>query len=201
MNDVRHAFSEASAGFFDAVLSIPEDAWSAPGLGVWTVRELVGHTSRALVTIEDYLDTMPAEVTIRTPVDYYTAGLKIATPGLHDGVAERGRQAGAALGDDPVAAIREIVLRVVDRVASEPDDAVCTSRFGGMLLIDYLPTRIVELTVHCIDLTDALDRPPTVRPAAVALTVDIMSQVADPLVVIRSLGGRATLPEGYNVFG
>jgi hypothetical protein len=70
-----------------------------------------------------------------------------------------------------------------------------------MRLIDYLPTRVVELTVHCIDLTDALDRPPTVRPSAVALTASIMSQVADPLMLIRSLGGRGTFPEGYNVFG
>ncbi len=141
MTDVRYAFSEASAGFLDAVLAVPDDAWTAPGLGVWNVRELVGHTSRALVTVEQYLDTMPAAVTLRTPLDYYTAGLQAATPALHDDVAERGRQAGAALGDDPVGAIREIVQRVVDRVASEPDDAVCTSRFGGMLLIDYLPTR------------------------------------------------------------
>jgi uncharacterized protein (TIGR03083 family) len=201
MTDIRHAFSEASAGFVDAVLAIPDDAWSAPGLGVWTVRELVGHTSRALVTVEEYLDTMPAEVTIRTPLDYYTAGLQVATPAIHEGVAERGRQAGAALGDDPVAAIREIVHRVVGRVASEPDDAVCTSRFGGMLLIDYLPTRIVELTVHSLDITDAIDRPPTIRPAAIALTTGIMAAIADPLVLIRSLGGRATLPEGFNVFG
>ena len=201
MTDVRQAFSEATAGFVDAVLSVPEDAWAAPGLGVWTVRDLVGHTSRALVTVEQYLDTMPAEVTIRTPLDYYTAGLQAATPALHDGVAERGRQAGAALGDDPVAAIRAIAQRVVDRVANEPDDAVCTSRFGGMLLIDYLPTRIVELTVHTLDLTDALDRPPTVRPDAVALTTAIMAQIADPLVLIRSLGGRAALPDGFNVFG
>ena len=199
--DVRHAFGEATAGFVDAVLSVPEDAWTAPGLGVWNVRQLVGHTRRALVTVEQYLDTMPAEVTIHSPLEYYKVGLQAATPALHDDVAERGRQAGAALGDDPVAAIRELTQRVLDRVASEPDDAVCTARFGGMLLIDYLPTRIVELTVHTLDLTDALDRPPTVRPSPVALTAAIITQIADPLVLIRSLGGRAALPDGYNVFG
>lgn len=201
MTDVRHAFSEATAGFVDAVLSVPDDAWMAPGLGVWNVRQLVGHTSRALVTVEQYLDTMPAEVTIHSPFDYYTLGLQVATTTLHDDVAERGRQAGAALGDDPVPAIRELCQRVLDRVASEPDDAVCTSRFGGMFLIDYLPTRIVELTVHTLDLTDALDRPPTVRPDAIALTTAIMAQVADPLVMIRALGGRSSLPDGFNVFG
>lgn len=201
MTDVRHAFSEATAGFVDALLAVPEEGWSAPGLGVWTVRELVGHTSRAVITVEQYLDAPKLEVAIHSPLDYYTRGMQMATQALHDDVAERGRQAGAALGDDPVGAIRPLAERVLARVASEPDDAVCSSRFGGMLLIDYLPTRIVELTVHTLDITDALDHPPTVRPAAVALTTEIMAQVADPLVLIRSLGGRATLPEGYNVFG
>ena len=140
-------------------------------------------------------------MTIHSPLDYYTRGLQLATPALHDDVAERGRQAGAALGDDPVSAIRTLAQRVVDRVESEPDDAVCSSRFGGMLLIDYLPTRIVELTVHTLDITDALDYPPTVRSDAVALTTEIMAKVADPLVLIRSLGGRALLPDGFNVFG
>ena len=120
MTDVRHAFSEATAGFVDAVLSVPDDAWVAPGLGVWNVRQLVGHTSRALVTVEQYLDTMPAEVTIHSPFDYYTLGLQVATTTLHDDVAERGRQAGAALGDDPVPAIRELCQRVLDRVAANP---------------------------------------------------------------------------------
>ena len=168
MTDIRHAFNEATAGFIDAVLAVPDDAWSAPGLGVWTVRELVGHTSRAVVTVEQYLDAPKLEVTIHSPLEYYTRGLQMATPALHDEVAERGRQAGAALGDDPVGAIRPVAQRVLSRVASEPDDAVCSSRFGGMRLIDYLPTRIVELTVHTLDITDALDHPATVRGDAVA---------------------------------
>ncbi len=43
-----------------------------------------------------------------------------------------------------------------------------------MRLIDYLPTRVVELTVHSLDLTDAIGRPATVRSTAVALTMDLM---------------------------
>ena len=94
MTDVRHAFSEATAGFVDAVLAVPDDAWSAPGLGVWTVQELVGHASRAVVTVEQYLDAPKLEVTIHSPLDYYTRGLQLATPALHDGVAERGSPSG-----------------------------------------------------------------------------------------------------------
>ena len=44
----------------------------------------------------------------------------------------------------------------------------------------------------------------TRRPFAATrslLTTEIMAKVADPLVLIRSLGGRAPLPDGFNVFG
>ena len=104
------------------------------------------------------------EVTIRLAARLLHARAAVATPALHDGVAERGRQAGAALGDDPVSAIAHSgATRRRPRRRASPTTPVCSSRFGGMLLIDYLPTRVVELTVHTLDITDALDCPPTVR--------------------------------------
>jgi len=201
MTDIRLAFSEAAAGFVDAVLSVPDDAWSSPALGVWTVRDLVGHTSRALTTIETYLDAPDVDGTISSPVEYFGRALGGVTPAAHDAIAERGRQAGIDLGGDPVAAIRALAERVLARVAAEPDDARCNTFAGAMRLIDYLPTRIVELTVHSLDLTDAIGAPATVRSTPVALTMDLMLVSVDPLVLMRALGGRRSLPDGFSVFG
>lgn len=202
MTDVRLAFSEAAAGFVDGVLSVPDDAWSSPGLGVWTVRELVGHTTRALTTIETYLGASPAGAALITsPAEYYRIALGNTTPEFHDAVAERGRQTAAELGADPVSAVRTIADRVLARVSAEPDGAPCGSAAGAMRLIDYLPTRVVELTVHTVDLTDAIGRPATVRSTAVELTIDLMVELADPLVLMRALGGRRSLPDGFSVFG
>ena len=200
MTDVRLAFSEAAAGFVDGVLSVPDDAWSSPALGVWNVRDLVGHTSRALTQIENYLDAPDADGTISSAAEYFRRALGGVTPAVHDSIAERGRQSGIDLGDDPVAAIRALADRVLARVATEPDGARCNTFVGAMRLIDYLPTRIVELTVHSLDLTDALDAPATVRTTAVELTTNLMLDLVDPLMLLRALGGRRAFPDGFSVF-
>src|SRR5262244_524873 len=50
----RTAFADA-AGWFVRTAALVGDRWDRPGLGEWDVRALVGHTSRALVTVETYL--------------------------------------------------------------------------------------------------------------------------------------------------
>ena len=42
----RRAFREAGIFFVDAVGRVPPDALDDPGLGVWSVRQLIGHTCR-----------------------------------------------------------------------------------------------------------------------------------------------------------
>jgi len=42
----------AAAGTVAALVdAIPDTGWDGPGLGVWDLRALVGHTSRSLVTV------------------------------------------------------------------------------------------------------------------------------------------------------
>ena len=57
---IRQAYADAAAFFVETVAHIDREAWSQPALGEWTVRDLVGHTNRAFVTVEAYLDK-PAE--------------------------------------------------------------------------------------------------------------------------------------------
>ena len=56
----QQAFADA-AEWFVATAALADGRWTEPGLGEWDVRSLVGHTSRALLTVETYLAT-PAEV-------------------------------------------------------------------------------------------------------------------------------------------
>lgn len=67
-------------------------------------------------------------------------------------VVQRGRAAGAALGEDPVAALRALVVRVPERVRAAPATALVRTPFGTMTLAGYLPTRKFGLTVHACDL-------------------------------------------------
>ena len=55
-DEIVELLAEASAAFVDAVVGITSDEWSEPGLGVWNVRELVGHTMRAFSTVHRFLD-------------------------------------------------------------------------------------------------------------------------------------------------
>jgi uncharacterized protein (TIGR03083 family) len=201
---VRQCFRDAAGAFADVLAALREEHWPKPGLGVWTVRDLGGHASRALVTVENYLDpgTTAREPTLSGPLDYFRA----AAGGLADAdaVAERGRQAGAALGDDPhatVAALAERVLALVDR---SPDDALVTSPVSTSTLLAYLPTRTFELAVHTLDLAAAtgVAVPPALAGplhASLQLAVDLADQRGSSPDVLLALTGRRQLPEGFSV--
>ena len=143
---VRNAFTQASDQFVATSALIARDQWDRPGLGEWSIRDLVGHTSRSLLTVEAYLEKGGASVDLHDPVAYFRAILGDLADDA--AVAERGRQAGAALGEDPADAVRVIASRVVPVVERAADDAVVGTPWGGMRLIDYLPTRVFELSIH-----------------------------------------------------
>jgi len=197
-------FAEAAAAFAEITSGIPGTAWDAAGLGEWNVRDLVGHTSRALVTVENYLAVPPAETAPRLddPVAYYAA----VRPRLGDpsAVAERGRQAGRALGNDPAAAVGELVDRVGQILTTTADDAVLTTPGGAIQLLDYLPTRTFELTVHGLDLVRATGGLPPARldaplSASLELAARLAFETGQAATALLALTGRAPLPSGFSV--
>src|SRR5205809_1147389 len=107
--DSRTAFADA-AGWFVHTAALVGDRWDRPGLGEWDVRALVGHTSRALLTVETYLARPAAAVNVATAPDYYRATRATAAD---PAVVARGRDAGTALGSDPAAAVAQIAARVL----------------------------------------------------------------------------------------
>ncbi len=93
--------------------------WDSPAIGVWTVRDLAGHTDRAPATVETYRAKSAGQVDIQRPVDYFLRATgTLAEPGA---VAERGRQAGRGLGRDPAAKERETAAVGDLRVARPMD--------------------------------------------------------------------------------
>jgi uncharacterized protein (TIGR03083 family) len=193
------AFSDA-ADWYIGTTALVGDRWDQPGLGEWDVRALVGHTSRSLLTVEAYLARPAAAVDIASTADYYRATRAIAAG---PGVAERGREAGAALGTDPAAAVTQIRDRVLRFVTGHDGTELVTTIAGGMRLADYLPTRTFELAVHTADLATALGVPPDVPATAAAQALDVVAQLAvaegsaGPLLLAAT--GRTGLPEGFTV--
>ncbi len=200
---IREAYEHAARMFVDTVGQVGDDQWDGIALGEWTVRDLVGHANRALLTVETYLGQPAAAVEVERPADYFIrASAALADPAA---VAARGREAGQALGDDPAAAVRETAARVLAGVGAAADDACLTTPVGGMRLIDYLPTRVLELTVHTLDLAAAISVGVTLPQGAAAVTLGLVAELAAsrpdrvaPLLLAAT--GRQALPPGFSVF-
>ncbi|MGB7447819.1 MAG: maleylpyruvate isomerase N-terminal domain-containing protein [Ornithinimicrobium sp.] len=198
--ETREAF-DAAARWFAATVPSDSAAWVLPGLGVWSVRDLVGHTSRALLTVESYLQQPAPPVQVTSPAEY--VALAMASVGDPQAVAQRGRDAGAALGDDLVSSVRVVVERVTTLVAGTEPTAVAATPVGAMHLQDYLPTRTFELTVHTCDLAVALGEPVQPPDPAAAESVGLVADLAlrsgqAPALLLASTGRRA-LPSGFSV--
>src|SRR6516162_6198325 len=152
----RTAFADA-AEWFVRTAALVGDRWDRPGLGEWDVRALVGHTSRALVTVETYLARPASAVEVASAPDYF-----------------RATRAAAA---DP-AAVAQIAERVLALVETQDGTEQMTTIAGGMRLGDYLPTRTFELAVHTADLATTLGVPLDVPPTAAAQALHIVADLA-----------------------
>ncbi|MFZ4810113.1 MAG: maleylpyruvate isomerase N-terminal domain-containing protein [Ilumatobacteraceae bacterium] len=183
------AFEEASDAFLATLRAIVD--WEAPGIGEWTVRELAGHTLRAYTTIETYLDGPPIiDADVASPSAYFRTAL--ATPGVHDAVAQRGRDAAVGL-DDPVGVAETTAARVIELIRSVDPAHVVESLAGRMSFTDYLVTRVVELTIHTTDLQVAAAFPVFIPATAAGVVLTTIVAMSDPATIVRALTGRGTV--------
>ena len=198
--NVRETFAEAARAFVDLVRRLPQDRWDGPGLGEWDLRSLVGHTSRSLVTVETYLRQPVDTEEVPTPAAYYVAIADLDNAA----VAERGRQAGQALGENPAEFVDALAQRVIAQVETAGNPLIHTAA-GGMRLENYLSTRTFELVVHGLDIAAAV---PDVEPPEFSdQLLSEVARVAATAAVLRGSGvelmlaltGRATLRPGFSV--
>jgi hypothetical protein len=193
----RATYLEAAGSFAALVSSLPADL-AGPGLGDWDLRALVGHTSRSLVTVSEYLRKPAPSVDVETAADY-VAGL--AAVSSDDGVTRRGVEAGELLGDDPAGAVRLLLEAATDDLAHADPEQIVTTYAGGMRVRDYLPTRSFELVVHCLDIATAVPirwTPPAAALAeAVALATDVALRRGEGTLLLRLITGRE--PGGLSI--
>jgi uncharacterized protein (TIGR03083 family) len=201
MSNVAPMFASAARSVSDAIAQIPRDAWDCPGLGEWTVRDLVGHTSRSLVTVIDYLARPVAEEVVPS-ASAYLAAISAGTIDA-DAVTERGRQAGRDLGDDPSSRFRALVDEAAGMAEATDPDLVVHTRVGGMRVAAYLPTRTFELCVHGLDIAAAtgipVDLPAQAVEEASALGAVSAAQRGLGPDLLLAMTGRRGLPPGFSV--
>lgn len=201
----KKLFAEASRWVDMLVAQVGTDAetWERPGLGEWDLRALVGHTSRALLTVEQYLAAAAeAEAEdLASPDDYFAAVTAIPST-QSNAVRQRGVDAGAALGADPVHAFHTICVRVLGLVEHAPDQVVTTPA-GGIMLSNYLPTRAFELVVHGLDIARATEHASTPPEEPLKLALDLAVALAQRsgrgADVLLALTGRMSLEPGFSI--
>ena len=192
-------FAEAARWVESLVQRI--DDWGAPGVGDWTMRALVGHTSRSLLTVEAYIDAPADKITVESPEAYYSIVAAQTGTDQH-AVFERGVASGEALGGDPAFALSEIVERCIPLVEAAPDRAI-TKAAGGMMLSTYLPTRTFELVVHGLDIaaaagiTTSAPEGPLTGALTLAARLAILHGHGQRLLL--TLTGRTELGSGFSV--
>src|SRR5690606_1189067 len=155
--EVRTAFRYASQWWRSVVGAVPDQMWDRPGLGEWSVRELVAHTSRAYKTINEYVQGDVKDPTpIATAAQYVRIVMAEETPHIH--IAERGRRE-AASESDWVSATDRLAESAAAVIASCPASTRMHLFVGEMSIDQYLVTRVMELVVHGLDLSAAIDLP------------------------------------------
>lgn len=196
-------FLSAAQSFVDLVRRIPGTAWEKPGLGAWTVRDLVGHTSRSLTTVSTYLKAPAQRETVTTAADYYAAIRELSAGMGEDAIVERGRQAGRDLGTDPASAVDALVAQVTTDLDAVEDPLIEVIGGIGMRLSTYLPTRTFEMAVHGLDIAHAVGidyaPPADVLADATALAARIAVALGQGTPVLLALTGRQGLSPGFSV--
>lgn len=196
-------FASAARSFAGLVHDIPADRWAGPGLGEWDLRSLVGHASRSLTTVSTYLAQSAEREDITSPQEYYARVTPAALGISPEGVLERGRQAGRDLGDDPPAAVDELVSRVLDELSDAGNPLIQVIGGAGIRLHTYLPTRTFELAVHGLDIARAVDislsLPADVLEEATGLAARIAVAEGHSQIVLLALTGRDELPPSFSI--
>lgn len=179
-------FLAASRFFLDAVAAVPVERYELRWSEEWRVLDLIGHGNRANIL----------------PVEYYERPVTLAGPDymLPANIAERGRRAVEALGDDPVSTVRASSERAMQVVAAAPDDAVVGTPFGPQTLDAYLRSRTAELVLHGLDLGTGLQPPPEAIVECGIALVEMAVRRGLGVDVLRALSGRGALPPRFSVY-
>jgi Mycothiol maleylpyruvate isomerase N-terminal domain len=190
--DARAVVLEAGDALATVVDSLDVHRLDEAATDAWTLRELVAHALRGLLTIE---------TTVAAPVDPSSRDLGSAAgyfalarsvPTVHAGIEQRARDAAAAL-HDPHGDVVDALARVSPIVERTPLDREVQHLFGRLRFDQYLVTRIVELTLHTADIQLAVGESVAFPDAPSAVTRDALLGLvgrADALAVACVLAGR-----------
>jgi len=164
----------AECAAVDATLGgVPSDAWTRTALGSWTLAELVAHLIRQVTRLTAYADEpVQDEAPAVDRFGYYRYDHAAMAPG----VAARAVQEARKVDAETLPALFAESWR---DAADLPGDRLITTIRGALRADEYLATRVLEVTIHHLDLRAALDLPPKPTPEAGALVMALLEGMLD----------------------
>ena len=170
--NVRDAMSRQHGLADAAVAVLPPESFALPTrLDGWRVAELVAHIGLDMAAVPRYLRGAPATRTELDAADYALACASGAAS-VDDRVRLMTEEARPA---ELRAHVHERRLEADEAVTSAAATFVVPARLGPIGLTDFLATRCVEATVHCLDLAVATGDKAELDDEAVAVTVKVLS--------------------------
>lgn len=159
----------------DLLGRLPHGAWATPTRCLpWTIAELTAH----LVIGLSRLATMPTVAdgsATADAADYYRWIARRDAQANRERVS-RARDFAARAGD-PASLVScfDAALRETATDGKVRAGAIVPTRWGAAMSMEaFLSTRVVELTVHSLDLTDARLEPPVLDAHAARLAADVL---------------------------
>lgn len=162
----------------------PADLGRPTRLGDWSVAELVAHVGAS--NLARYLAGESAREPSLDAVQW--------AQGCADAAQVVDERARGMTEESRPAELRSLVhethLAIEGALAAVDPDFVVPARFGDIAVADYLATRCVELTVHTLDLSAALDAPPDLDRTATGVAVRLLTTVLAAAAPGRSVEVR-----------
>ncbi|MBX6750965.1 MAG: maleylpyruvate isomerase N-terminal domain-containing protein [Micromonosporaceae bacterium] len=204
----------ASAEAVAPLLRAPELTahWNQPSaLADFPTSGLAGHTARAVLNVERYLDAeVPSGAAQLDAVEYFltasSADVENPASAMNQAIRERGEQEAASGPQALVDAYDAARARLAARLPGLPGDQPVLM-FGRYVLPleECLLTRLVELVVHADDLAVTLRLPtPDFGDHVEDLVISILARIArrrrGTLPVLRALARRERAPSTIAAF-
>ncbi|GAA1027366.1 MULTISPECIES: maleylpyruvate isomerase N-terminal domain-containing protein [Amycolatopsis] len=177
--------------WFDAGRHLSASSWELPGLGVWSVKELYAHVSRGARTTVNLFESEDAKGTPDVPDAAAYFGRLMNGPDPRAGVAAAAKAWSAAHSAADLIAEFPHATGSALQAARRNGDRLLHTVGGSMRAADYLLTRVVEATVHLLDLRDFVPAVAAPPDRAVMRTADVLVSLATPENVVRLATGRA----------
>jgi uncharacterized protein (TIGR03083 family) len=193
------AFTAQSAELADWLDTLPADAFAAPSvLSDWDVRTLVGHIVLVQAGLAEQLGTRSDHPA--TPIAEFVRRYRLAA----DHIGECTRAATADHAPAELIGKLRHTAPVTAAAAETPDRAVLRAGRGPITALDWATTRLIELVVHCDDLSRSRPErePVPLQRAALAGTARALAEIlaaqapgrsvevrVPPFVAVQAIGG------------